>query len=75
MTRSDGIVAVFEIDAVQSVRRDAFPIEDVYGPQDHAGLRLVTCGGPYDSDTGEYRDNVIAYASLASSRATNPVSR
>lgn len=66
VTRTDGTVAVFDVDAVVSVRKDSFPAADVYGPLDHAGLRLVTCGGAYDRETREYLDNVIVYASLSS---------
>ncbi|MER6760120.1 MULTISPECIES: class F sortase [Amycolatopsis] len=29
-------------------------------------IALVTCGGPYDSRTGNYRDNVIVWGQLAS---------
>jgi hypothetical protein len=35
----------------------------VYGNTDHAALRLITCGGPFDS-AGHYRDNVVVLASL-----------
>ena len=27
-----------------------------------AQLVLITCGGPFDSSTGNYRDNIVAYA-------------
>ncbi|NEE50394.1 class F sortase, partial [Streptomyces sp. SID8455] len=31
---------------------------------DHAGLRLITCGGDYSEDDSRYADNVVVYASL-----------
>jgi len=34
------------------------------GPFDHAGLRLITCGGPFDSASGHYVDNIVVYADL-----------
>jgi len=36
----------------------------VYGPAQRLGSRLllVSCGGPFDPDTGEYADNVFLYA-------------
>ena len=37
----------------------------VYGPQGGVTLRLVTCGGVFDSSIGHYVDNVIAFATLA----------
>jgi hypothetical protein len=33
-----------------------------YGPQHAARLLLVSCGGPFDPDTGEYLENVFVYA-------------
>jgi hypothetical protein len=39
------------------------PTKLVYGNTDHAALRLITCGGPFDS-AGHYRDNVVVLASL-----------
>jgi hypothetical protein len=29
-------------------------------------LRLITCGGPFDSATGQYLDNIIVYSHLIS---------
>ena len=69
ITRADGTVAVFTVDSVQDVPKDRFPTQQVYGNLDHAGLRLITCGGVFDSETRSYEDNIIAFASLTSSRA------
>ena len=44
--------------------KDAFPTERVYGDIDHAGLRLITCGGAFDRAARSYRDNVVVYAGL-----------
>ena len=63
--RADGTVATFSVDRVEEHRKSDFPTEAVYGDIDHAGLRLITCGGAFDEDTGDYRDNVIVFASLA----------
>jgi sortase (surface protein transpeptidase) len=63
VTRTDGSVAVFEVDDVRLFRKKAFPTQLVYGNTDHAALRLITCGGPFDS-AGHYRDNVVVLASL-----------
>lgn len=67
ITRKDGTVAVFKIDGVRSYPKDSFPTKDVYGNIDHAGLRLITCGGTFDVDKGSYENNIVAYASLTSS--------
>ncbi|MEV4352547.1 class F sortase [Actinoplanes sp. NPDC049596] len=64
VTRADGAVAVFAITRVDRYPKDRFPADAVYGPIDHAGLRLITCGGAFDSGAGHYEDNVVAYADL-----------
>ncbi|QVI67795.1 class F sortase [Cellulomonas fengjieae] len=64
VTRADGSVAVFRTTAVESYPKDAFPTDLVYGDLDHAGLRVVSCGGEFDRSTGHYEDNVIAFAEL-----------
>ena len=66
VTRADGSVAVFVVDDVRVFRKKKFPTELVYGNTDHAALRLITCGGPFDS-AGHYRDNVVVLASLVAS--------
>lgn len=45
--------------------KDAFPTERVYGGVDAPELRLITCGGAFDKNTGNYLDNIIVFASLA----------
>ncbi len=62
--RADGTVATFRVDRVEEHAKDDFPTDEVYGDIDHAGLRLITCGGPFDEDTGDYTDNVVVFASL-----------
>lgn len=65
VTRADGSVAHFRVDAVKTYPKDAFPTETVYGPITYAGLRLVTCGGAFDHTTRRYDSNVVVFASLA----------
>lgn len=61
VARSDGRIAQYRVDSIEQVRKDRFPADKVY-LQD--GLRLITCGGTFDWDKHEYRDNVIVYATL-----------
>lgn len=68
VTRADDTTAVFGVTRVQRVPKDDFPTEAVYGDLDHAGLRLVTCGGTFDRRAGHYRDNVVVYAELRTTR-------
>lgn len=64
--RQDGTTARFVVTKVEQHPKDAFPTDAVYGDIDHAGLRLITCGGDFDEAARSYRDNIIAYARLAS---------
>ncbi|GAA0571660.1 hypothetical protein GCM10010172_65160 [Paractinoplanes ferrugineus] len=66
VTRQDGITAVFTVTDVDRYAKDRFPATAVYGAIDHAGLRLITCGGDFDTRTGHYTDNIVAYAELRS---------
>ncbi|WP_433251594.1 class F sortase [Streptosporangium sp. CA-135522] len=61
IVRSDGKVAQYRVDSVEQVGKDRFPADKVYLED---GLRLITCGGNFDWDKHEYRDNVIVYATL-----------
>jgi hypothetical protein len=63
--RADGTTATFEVERVEQHPKNAFPTQRVYGDIDHAGLRLITCGGTFDRSTGHYRSNVVVYARLA----------
>ncbi len=67
VTRADGTAAVFRVDRVAEYPKDHFPTLQVYGNIDHAGLRLITCGGRFDFSARSYEDNIVAYASLVSS--------
>ena len=60
--RADGTTAVFRVTWVQIVAKAAFPWRAVLGPTSYPALRLVTCGGPSDSLTGHYVDNIIVCA-------------
>lgn len=63
VNREDGSVVTFEVYEVASVDKDDFPTRKVYGSTDRAELRLITCGGDYDEDTG-YLGNTVAFAHL-----------
>ena len=57
----DGTIVSFAVSSVTRHPKDAFPTEAVYGPTPDAELRLLTCGGPFDRDSG-YADNVVVAA-------------
>lgn len=64
VARRDDTVAVFTVAKTERYAKDRFPSAAVYGPIDHAGLRLITCGGDFDDAAGHYRDNIVVYATL-----------
>ena len=64
VTRKDGSAPVFRVTRVEQFPKDQFPTALVYGYIDHAGLRLITCGGSFNRATGHYEDNIVAFADL-----------
>lgn len=64
VARADGSVASFKVDSLQQFDQSNFPTETVYGNIDHAGLRLITCGGTFNRATGHYTENTVVFASL-----------
>ena len=64
VTRKDGKTAVFTVSRVARFAKSQFPTHAVYGAIDHAGLRLITCGGTYDAARHRYLDNIVVFARL-----------
>lgn len=64
VTRADGSVARFKVDSLQQFEQANFPTEQVYGNIDHAGLRLITCGGTFNRKTQRYDKNTVVFATL-----------
>ncbi|WP_068899990.1 class F sortase [Planomonospora sphaerica] len=62
ITRRDGRLVTFVVDGLEKAPKRNFPTGRVYGRLDHAGLRLITCGGAFDRSARSYIDNVIVYA-------------
>ncbi|MFE9726775.1 class F sortase [Streptomyces sp. NPDC005794] len=53
----------FRVTGTESVSKNAFPTEKVYGATGERVLRLITCDGDFDAD-GHPVDNLIVYATL-----------
>lgn len=64
--RADKTLAVFTVTGVQTYAKNHFPTASVYGAVPDAELRLITCGGTFDSAKGSYLSNVVVYARLSS---------
>ncbi|MET9470933.1 class F sortase [Streptomyces sp. NPDC002917] len=68
ITRADGSVATFKVDSVEKFSKANFPDELVYADTPNAQLRLITCGGTYDRKAKDYKDNVVVFAHLDSTK-------
>lgn len=64
VTRADGSMPVFRVTRVGQFPKDQFPTKLVYGNIDHAGLRVITCGGSFNSQSHSYQDNIVVFADL-----------
>jgi sortase (surface protein transpeptidase) len=67
VAREDGTTARFVVYRTEQVPKDDFPAEKVYGGTARPELRLITCGGTFDRESGNYRDNLIVSAALTAS--------
>lgn len=63
--RADGSLVTFTVTRSEQYPKTAFPSDQVYVPTLSPELRLITCGGFFDRQTGFHRDNVIVFASAA----------
>ena len=64
--QEDGRLAVFSVSSVHQYSKGGFPTEKVYGPAPTPQLRLITCGGTFDPQTGHYLSNIVVYATMRS---------
>jgi len=51
----------YRVTGVRTVRKEALPTS-IFTRKGPKRLVLVTCGGPFDSESGHYRDNVVVTA-------------
>ncbi|MEU5871463.1 class F sortase [Glycomyces sp. NPDC047369] len=68
VTRADGIVVVYKVTDVKSYSKKRLPYEDVFGIAPKPVLRLITCGGEFDRDAGDYTENIVVFAEYAGRR-------
>ena len=65
---ADGITAVFRVTGVREYAKDKFPANTIFGPADYAALRVITCGGDFDTATGHYLSSVVVFATLSDAK-------
>ena len=68
ITLANGVTAIFRVTGVREYLKDNFPDQLIYGDTHYAALRLITCGGVFDTATGHYLSSTVVFASLTSSR-------
>jgi hypothetical protein len=52
----------FSITGVRTYNKHALPWQEIFDQKSVGRLAIVTCGGPFDASTGNYRDNIVAFA-------------
>ena len=62
--RADGTTAEFAVSEVETYAKRDFPTARIYAGTGAATLRIITCGGAYDEETGRYRSNTVVFADL-----------
>jgi sortase (surface protein transpeptidase) len=63
---TDGSIVHFVVKTVATYLKTKFPSQQVYGSHGYSGLEMVTCGDRFDSVTGHYLSNVVAYTTMVS---------
>jgi sortase (surface protein transpeptidase) len=65
ITRADGSMVRFVVQRTALYDKRRFPTDEVYFPTLRPALRLVTCGGEFDTRVHHYRANVIVFVTLS----------
>ncbi len=71
MTNTAGRVLHYQVTARVSYPKAALPTS-LFRTDGPPTLTLITCGGPFDSATRHYRDNVVVAAAPISGQAERP---
>jgi hypothetical protein len=59
---ADGQERSFEVVAREVHHKSEIPLGRYFARDGSPRLTLITCGGPFDRDTGHYRDNIVITA-------------
>lgn len=65
VTTADSMVLTFTVYRVASYPKTSFPTSTVYGNTTGPELRVITCGGVFNSGTGHFLNNTVLYARLS----------
>lgn len=53
---------MFKVTGVRTYHKTRLPYKEIFDQQSIGRLAIVTCGGPFDASTGNYLDNIVAFA-------------
>jgi len=62
ISRADGTVVRFRVEGLERWPKAEFPTRRVFRRTRVSALRLVTCSGEFDRNSGHYVDNTIVFA-------------
>ena len=61
---SNGTQVYYKVTRVVTAAKSSFPTREVYGATPGSEIRLITCGGVFDSTARSYESNVIVFGVL-----------
>jgi sortase A len=64
VTGEDGSAHTYEVEWIENFDADNAPIAEIVGPTDRESLTLITCGGPFDYESGHYLQRTVVRANL-----------
>ena len=62
--RTEDSVQYWEVTQVSNYDKDYLPVESIFTVERGPGLVLITCGGPFDSNTRHYTENTVVTAQI-----------
>ena len=68
------VTLTFKVAGVRTYRKTTLPFAQIFDQQVAGRLAVITCGGPFDAQTGNYLDNIVVYAiaGLGSAQVARP---
>jgi hypothetical protein len=52
----------FKVTGVRTYHKTRLPYKQIFDQKSVGRIAIVTCGGPFDASTGNYRDNIVVFA-------------
>jgi len=73
--RGTPITLKFRVTGVRSYMKTALPYRQIFDQEVAGRLAIVTCGGAFDAQTGNYLENIVVFAVLAEHHTDTRVAR